>query len=78
MNIHATQAIEALGDTAAVARLFGISMASVSGWKQTGIPPARLMYLQAVAAHRKKLIGIDLKSAAAGRRKSENHQRVTQ
>lgn len=66
MNQQATQIIEALGDTAAVARLFGISMASVSDWKRLGIPPARLMYLQAV--HKKKLAGIDVGGAASKRR----------
>lgn len=63
MNQQATQIIEALGDTAAVARLFGISMASVSDWKKSGIPPARLMYLK--VAHKKKLAGIDLKGASS-------------
>ena len=67
MNQQATQIIEALGDTAAVARLFGISMASVSDWKKLGIPPARLMYLKAV--HKKKLSGIDLEGAASKSRK---------
>lgn len=72
MNQQATQVIEALGDTAAVARLFGISMASVSDWKKLGIPPARLMYLK--VAHKKKLAGIDLSGAASKPRK----QPVTQ
>lgn len=63
MNQQATQIIEALGDTAAVSRLFGISMASVSDWKKLGIPPARLMYLKAV--HKKKLTGIDLNKATS-------------
>ena len=38
--------IDALGGTAATARLCGIRMASVSGWRQAGIPSARLMYLR--------------------------------
>lgn len=38
--------IELLGGTAAVARLFNISMASVSSWKKKGIPAARMMYLE--------------------------------
>lgn len=63
MNPHATQIIKALGDTAAVARLFGIAMSSVSDWKKQGIPPARLMYLKAV--HKKKLTGIDLNKATS-------------
>lgn len=70
MNPHATQIIKALGDTAAVARLFGIAMSSVSDWKKQGIPPARLMYLK--VAHKKRLAGIDLKSAATQRRNSAN------
>lgn len=65
MNPHATQIIKALGDTAAVARLFGIAMSSVSDWKQLGIPPARLMYLKAV--HKKKLAGIDFDAAVTRR-----------
>ena len=68
MNQHAIQAIEALGDTAAVARLFGIAMASVSDWKRHGIPPARLMYLKAV--YKKKLAGIDLGGAASKPRRA--------
>lgn len=76
MNPHATQIIKALGDTAAVARLFGIAMSSVSDWKKQGIPPARLMYLKAV--HKKKLTGIDLKSAATSRRKTDAKTTTTQ
>ncbi|MCX4154967.1 MULTISPECIES: hypothetical protein [Paraburkholderia] len=38
--------IKALDGTAATARLFGIEPPSVSNWKKTGIPPARLMYLE--------------------------------
>ena len=38
MNTEATKIIEALGDTAEVARLFDIKMPSVSGWKELGIP----------------------------------------
>ena len=63
MNLHADMTIEALGGTAAVSRLFGISMPSVSGWKQDGIPPARVMYLK--VAHKKILKGIDLDAATA-------------
>jgi hypothetical protein len=38
--------IELLGGTAKVAQIFGIKMPSVSRWRKTGIPKARLMYLQ--------------------------------
>lgn len=62
MNQHATQIIEALGDTAAVARMFGIRMPSVSEWKRAGIPPARLMYLEAV--HKERLKGIEISAAS--------------
>lgn len=75
MNQHATQIIEALGDTAAVARMFGIRMPSVSEWKRTGIPPARLMYLEAV--HKKRLKGIEISAASRQHiaRKPRNKQR---
>jgi hypothetical protein len=35
---EAKRLIDALGGTAAVARLFNIKSASVSGWKQKGMP----------------------------------------
>lgn len=63
MNTQATQIIERLGDTAEVARMFQIRMPSVSDWKITGIPKARMMYLQ--LAHPKALKGIDIKAATA-------------
>jgi hypothetical protein len=40
--------IEKLGGTAEVARLCEVQMPSVSEWKATGIPKARLMYLKAI------------------------------
>jgi hypothetical protein len=43
-----SEVIERLGDTSAVAAIFGIKPPSVSEWKKTGIPPARRMYLQVV------------------------------
>lgn len=43
-----SEKIDQLGGTAAVARLFGIAQPSVSKWRKTGIPPARLMYLNVV------------------------------
>jgi len=38
--------IDALGGTAAVARLCRISQPSVSEWRKAGIPEARRMYLE--------------------------------
>ncbi|PMC18323.1 hypothetical protein [Oligella urethralis] len=38
--------IDLLGGTAAVANIFNISMASVSAWRKSGIPKARMMYLE--------------------------------
>ena len=63
MNTQATKIIEALGDTAEVARLFDVRMPSVSDWKKIGIPKARMMYLR--VAHAKKLKGFDLDAATA-------------
>ena len=63
MNQHATQIIEALGDTAEVARLFGVRMPSVSDWKKHGIPRARMMSLK--VAKPQALEGIDIDSATA-------------
>ncbi|WP_025041006.1 hypothetical protein [Nitrosospira briensis] len=42
----ANQIIDALGGTNAVARLFNIKPPSVSGWREDGIPDARLMYIK--------------------------------
>ena len=61
MNIHASKVIDVLGGTAAVARIFDISMPSVSDWKHLGIPKPRMMFLRAVYAE--KLVGIDLDDA---------------
>lgn len=38
--------IDDLGGTAAVAKIFSIKNPSVSKWRNTGIPAARLMYLK--------------------------------
>lgn len=43
---EATRVIDALGGTADVARIFGISLAAISQWRENGIPDARLMYLR--------------------------------
>lgn len=63
MNTSAIQVIDALGGTAAVARIFEVSMPSVSAWKEDGIPPARMMFLR--LAHKKTLVDIDLFAATA-------------
>lgn len=63
MNTHAMQAIEALGGTAAVARLCEVSMPSVSGWKEAGIPRSRILYLRAVRGD--QLVDIDLDAATS-------------
>lgn len=43
-----SEIIDALGGTAAVARLCKVKPPSVSDWRKEGIPSARRMYLQAV------------------------------
>ena len=43
-----SEIIDALGGTAAVARLCQVKPPSVSDWRKEGIPPARRMYLEAV------------------------------
>ncbi|MDA8254401.1 MAG: hypothetical protein M0Z99_01970 [Betaproteobacteria bacterium] len=45
---NASEIIERLGGTNAVARLCQVKPPSVSEWKTNGIPRARLMFLQAV------------------------------
>lgn len=72
MNTYATKVIEALGGTAAVARICEVSMPSVSDWKKDGIPPARMMFLRAVK--RKELSGLDLEAATAPRRRPNEDQ----
>ncbi|QPS78626.1 hypothetical protein I6G47_16465 [Delftia lacustris] len=66
MNKPATQVIDALGGTAAVARIFDVKQPSVSDWKKDGIPASRVMFLK--LAYRKALAGIDLAAATAPRR----------
>lgn len=63
MNSHATAIIEALGNTAEVARMFDVRMASVSEWKARGIPKARMQYIAAV--HPRALEGVDVAAATA-------------
>jgi hypothetical protein len=75
MNTHATKIIEALGDTAEVARLFDVRMPSVSEWKKTGIPKARMMYLK--VAHPGALDGVDLEAATAATRFEPTEEAAT-
>jgi len=63
MNTHATKIIEALGGTAEVARMFEVRMPSVSEWKITGIPKARMQYIKAV--HPEALHEVDAAEATA-------------
>lgn len=74
MNLHATQVIDALSGTAAVARIFKLSMPSVSDWKKEGIPEARMMYLR--VAKRKELAGLDLDAATAPKRKATDEAKA--
>lgn len=46
INEEACRIISALGGTGATAEFFEIKSASVSDWKKTGIPPARLKTLK--------------------------------
>lgn len=55
-----------------MARLFALSMPSVSDWKKDGVPDARMMFLR--VAKRKELRGINLAAATAPRRKSAEHR----
>lgn len=41
-----TEIIEQLGGTKSVAALCGVTLGAVSQWKRSGIPAARLMYLE--------------------------------
>ncbi|MFY3552910.1 hypothetical protein [Achromobacter insolitus] len=43
-----SEIIDALGGTAAVARLCKVKDPSVSDWRKTGIPAARRMYLETI------------------------------
>ncbi|WP_186120602.1 hypothetical protein [Burkholderia gladioli] len=43
---YACDVIDAIGGTAATARLCEIQQPSVSEWKKTGIPKARLQFLR--------------------------------
>lgn len=63
MNTNAAKIIDALGGTAEVARLFGVRMPSISSWRVSGIPGARMMYLQAVRPD--VLQGVDVQAATA-------------
>lgn len=45
-NMDASKIIDALGGTAEVARLFRVKMPSVSAWRTSGIPKARLLVIE--------------------------------
>ena len=51
MNEYANKVIDALGGTNAVAKLCNVKPPSVSGWREDGIPDARLMYLKVIKPH---------------------------
>ena len=51
MNEYANKVIDALGGTNAVAKLCNVKPPSVSGWREDGIPDARLMYLKVIRPH---------------------------
>lgn len=72
--MFATQVIDTLGGTAAVSRIFDIAMASVSKWRDEGIPAPRMMYLQ--VTKKRELRGIDLRAATSQRRVSKPKNRV--
>jgi hypothetical protein len=55
--------IDKLGGTSKAAKFFDVDPASVSGWRWTGLPRARMMYL--------KLARPDLFDANPRRRKSD-------
>jgi len=63
MNHQAIEIIESLGGTAEVSRIFKLSMPSISDWKKTGIPRARMMFLE--VAHAEALRGIDTSLATS-------------
>ncbi|WP_224031176.1 helix-turn-helix domain-containing protein [Paraburkholderia caribensis] len=46
MDEFASQVIDALGGTTAVARLCDVEPPSVSGWRRRGIPKSRMQYLR--------------------------------
>lgn len=46
--MDSNHAIELLGGTAEAARFFEVKPPSVSEWRKTGLPRARLMYLRAI------------------------------
>ncbi len=50
--MEASSLIDNLGGTSAVARLCMVKPPSVAEWRHSGIPRARLMYLQALALTR--------------------------
>lgn len=51
MDELANHIIDELGGTRKVARLFDIAEASVSGWRKSGIPKSRMMYIKLAYPH---------------------------
>ena len=72
MNTHATTVVERLGDTAEVARMFEVRMPSVSDWKKSGIPKARMMFIKAVRPD--VLADIDIDAATASSANANSQQ----
>lgn len=75
MNHQAIEIIESLGGTAEVSRIFDLSMPSVSDWKKTGIPKARMMFLE--VAHPRALRGIDIGAATSDADRGSVADKVT-
>lgn len=74
MNHQAIKIIDVLGGTAEVSRIFNLSMPSVSGWKESGIPKARMMFLE--VAHAKKLIGCDITAATSNTDSGQSPEQI--
>ena len=62
VRMDSNKIIDALGGTNEVARICNIKPGSVSGWRITGIPSARLMYLKLL---RPDVFGADPEQKAA-------------
>jgi hypothetical protein len=69
-NTFADQIIDRLGGTSEVARLCEINPASVSGWRENGIPHARLMFLKLARPD----VFIEERSQAEDRRRSTDRR----
>ena len=56
MNTKASEIIDALGGTMAVAAIAQVVKSAVANWRVRGIPPMTYRYI--MAAHKRKLTGI--------------------